>query len=285
MTQNRAFNLVVIFLAVVGIYLFATAPPPLQDIESTTKRIPIEFALEILNSENQVVRSIYTSEIVNEGKKRSLKFDENWQDEEVIAGPLPAQFLRETARNLERHRIQLGLYLGSDYAINKANLLEGNQLATFKLIKKDKKPRFFHVEDIDRFSYMFPDIAVAKPCIECHNKHPDSPKTDWKLDEVMGVTTWTYPRSHISIDEMIESINFFHLSVKAAYSNVINEISKMKNPPNIGNKWPKDGFHLPDADTFLQKVLEKTSRNTLLSIIDAQNRQPEKVEQKTGHTD
>jgi hypothetical protein len=36
------------------------------------------------------------------------------------------------------------------------------------------------------FTAVYPDFGVAPVCISCHNAHPDSPKTDFKLGDVMG---------------------------------------------------------------------------------------------------
>lgn len=33
---------------------------------------------------------------------------------------------------------------------------------------------------------MYADVAVAEACIDCHNKHDESPRHDFKLDDVMG---------------------------------------------------------------------------------------------------
>lgn len=33
---------------------------------------------------------------------------------------------------------------------------------------------------------MYPDKAVAKACISCHNDHKDSPRKDFKMGDVMG---------------------------------------------------------------------------------------------------
>ena len=255
-----------LFFSVLAIYLLITAPPPLLDNRKLAQHIPIQHALEILNHENTIIRSMYTKEIVGAGKKRGFKFDENWQDKDVIAGPLPAQFLRQTARHLERSRIQLGLYLGSDYAINQANLLEGQQLQIYKTIKNTRNPEFFYVKDANRFAYMFPDIAIAKPCVECHNKHIDSPKTDWKLNDVMGVTTWTFPDSHVSTDELFNLIHTFHNSIRNAYALLVDEMKTLNNPPDIGNKWPKDGYYLPSVDEFMKQALKRTSASTLNTV-------------------
>jgi hypothetical protein len=36
------------------------------------------------------------------------------------------------------------------------------------------------------FTAIYPDIGVAPVCVACHNAHPDSPKTDFRLGDVMG---------------------------------------------------------------------------------------------------
>ena len=36
------------------------------------------------------------------------------------------------------------------------------------------------------YTAVYPDVAVAKACVTCHNDHKDSPKTDFELGDVMG---------------------------------------------------------------------------------------------------
>ncbi|MGH8865829.1 MAG: c-type heme family protein, partial [Burkholderiales bacterium] len=31
-----------------------------------------------------------------------------------------------------------------------------------------------------------PDKAVAEACVTCHNNHKDSPRSDFKLNDIMG---------------------------------------------------------------------------------------------------
>ena len=53
---------------------------------------------------------------------------------------------------------------------------------------------------------MFPDLASVKPCVTCHNQHPDTPKADWVLGDVMGATTWSYPKANVTMDEFTEGV-------------------------------------------------------------------------------
>ena len=36
------------------------------------------------------------------------------------------------------------------------------------------------------FTAVYADTAVADACVSCHNGHKDSPRTDFKLNDVMG---------------------------------------------------------------------------------------------------
>jgi len=36
------------------------------------------------------------------------------------------------------------------------------------------------------FTAVYPDKAIAKACISCHNGHKDSPRKDLKMGDVMG---------------------------------------------------------------------------------------------------
>ncbi len=263
----KSFTLFFLLLVALSIYLFVSAPPPLANEQPMGLSIPVEEVLILLDQENQLVRNLYTKEIVGDGKKQKLLFDENWDERHVFAGLLPAQFLRETARSIERSKVKLGLYLGSDYAINQANQLEGMQLRTFKQIKRDRKAKFLYIEEAQRYVYMAPDIATVKPCVTCHNDHKESPKDDWKIDDVMGVTTWTYPKKEVPIEEVLLLVEALHEGIKSAYQNLITEMEAMEKPPLIGKRWPKEGYFIPDADEFMREVNQRTAKITFSQLI------------------
>ena len=42
---------------------------------------------------------------------------------------------------------------------------------------------------------VYADKAVSQACIGCHNAHPDSPKRDFKQNDVMGGMIVTIPLS------------------------------------------------------------------------------------------
>ncbi|MCK8523364.1 DUF3365 domain-containing protein [Aquimarina sp. D1M17] len=230
------------------------------------KIFKVEDVLTMIAEENDVTRTLYTKGIVGAGKKQGLKFDEDWQDEDVEAGPLPALFLRGISSDIRKSPVPLGLYLGSDFPINASNKFTGKQAELFKKIKETQKPQHFYEEDQKLYTSMFADLAVAAPCVNCHNDHKNTTKTDWKLGDVMGATTWQYPSDSLSIKETINVIQAYRNGTKAIYNAYLAEISKFKidsTKPEIGQKWPSEGFFLPTAEVFIDSVRKLTSYHTL----------------------
>src|SRR5262245_39944970 len=152
-------------LAVVAIYLFATRPERLIDSRASERSVPIERVFRILAAENATMRALWTAEIVGAGTKAGLKFSEKWREPAVAAGPLPALFLRESATALQKTRVPLGLFLGSDYPIAQSNLFTGEQAEHFKRLRATNNPEFFNATDIGRSIAMFADVAIAPACV------------------------------------------------------------------------------------------------------------------------
>ena len=231
--------------------------------------------LTLVAEENDITRTLYTKGIVGAGKKQGLKFDEDWQDDDVEAGPLPALFLRGISSDIRKSDVPLGLYLGSDFPINASNKFQGKQAELFKKIKEDQKPQHFYEEDQKLYTSMFADLAVAAPCVNCHNDHENTTKTDWKLGDVMGATTWQYPSDSLSVKEAIGVINAYRNGTKAIYNSYLEEIAAFKvdsTKPEIGNKWPSKGFYLPTAAVFIDSVRKLASYKSLEVLLAQGNK-------------
>lgn len=237
---------------------------------SEEKVFSVEEVLEMLAHENDITRTSYTKLIVGGLKKQGLKFDEDWRKGDVEAGPLPALFLRGISSDISKKgEVPLGLYLGSDYPINASNKLEGKQAELFAKIKESKKAEFFYDESLEQHTAMFADVAKAAACVTCHNDHPQTSKTDWELGDVMGATTWQYPEDSLSYGEAISLLAAYRDGVKAIYGEFIDEVNAFKESekPQIGSKWPADGFYLPTAETFLDSVTVMSSYSTMSKLL------------------
>ncbi len=252
-----------------GVYLFATAPPPLLDgaAENPGCRHPVNALFDGVNAINHSARAVYTERIVGGGLKAGLKFGEDWQQPGVEQGPLPALFLRATAAELEAMPPLLGLYLGSDAPINKSNLFAEGQQSTFEQLKRTRQPVFSEDAQIG-FVAMYPDVAGVAPCVSCHNEHPDSPKADWKLNDVMGATTWTFPDPDLSADQYLGTVSAMYLAVQRTYESYLEKARVFDKPVPVGEIWPDSGERaLPTVEVFLNEVKARSSSAVMQAIM------------------
>ena len=101
---------------------------------------------------------------------------------------LPAQFLLNSANKPKK--LGLDYRLISLYPINPQNR-PANEFEQDGLESVEVHPirPYIKRSNIGRKTYfqaIYPDIAVTRGCVNCHNSHPNSPKKDFELDDVMG---------------------------------------------------------------------------------------------------
>lgn len=275
MTNQQKFVLVALALTALIVYLFLTAPAELPEqpeaLQSSGTLIPIDMVLKLIARENAVARALYTAEIVGAGQRAGLAFDEDWRDQDVEAGPLPALFLRETSSSLDKSPIALGLFLGSEYPIASSNQFSDAQMEKFETIKDTREPVIFFDQDSGVYTAMFPDLASVQPCVDCHNDHPNSPKTDWRLNDVMGATTWTYPKEAVTLDETLLILQAVRNGFYEAYAAYLEKANGFANPPEIGERWPRDGYFLPSLEVFQAEFESRAAPLSIQALMDAVN--------------
>lgn len=257
-----------------AIYLVVQAPAPLEaasEGQNAGPVLPVARLFDGANAVNAAARQIYTARIVGGGLGAGLEFGEDWAEPGVDKGPLPALFLRLVAAELERRPPPLGLYLGSDAPINKSNLFEGAQAETFARVRATRAA-VSETASSGRAVAMYPDFASARPCVTCHNEHPDSPRTDWKMDDVMGATTWTWPRNALARGEAVDATEALFAAVEAAYGAYLDRARGFARPPAIGAAWPESGsYALPDTATFMAEVRKASALAVLDDILLARS--------------
>lgn len=244
-------------------------PEETTSTNSEKKAFSVAEVLTMVAHENDVTRTLYTKAIVGGGKKQGFKFDEDWQDEKVEAGPLPALFLRGIANDIRKGDVPLGLYLSSDFPISASNQLEGKQAELFKKIKENRIPAHFYDESTKLHTAMFADVAGAPACVSCHNKHPKTTKKDWKLGDVMGATTWQYPKDSLSYTEAMSVLKAYRDGTEAVYNDYLEEIKNFKesDKPTVGKKWPSSGKYLPAPEVFIDSVRKLSAYTTMSSLM------------------
>ncbi|WP_287963404.1 DUF3365 domain-containing protein [Alcanivorax sp.] len=119
----------------------------------------------------------------------SIKPHEYWEDLENGA-PLPAQMFRYGAESVSEMTSEFSYSLQSLWPINGQNAPKtGLEKEGLQYIVDNPGENFYGEEklgDVTYYTAVYPDVAVAAPCVACHNNHKDSPKTDFELGDVMG---------------------------------------------------------------------------------------------------
>ena len=134
-------------------------------------------------------RATYTQKVVQrlQNEDEVITANEHWKEESAL--PLPAQMLRMSAERAAERKVGFSYALLSLWAINKQNKPKTElEIRALNEIESSKQ-NFYGEETLGGkkyFTAVYPDIAVSKACVSCHNEHLDSPKKDFKLGETMG---------------------------------------------------------------------------------------------------
>jgi len=157
--------------------------------EGTAASIPVEMVADYLYALIEADREAYTKHVVERLQSKGVVVaSENWEATNSL--PLPAQLLMESGRIMGRKNTGVQYRLISLWPINKRNAAssEIEKLGLATILTHPAKPYTGYVKEggTRYFRAVYPDLAVTQACIGCHNAHPDSPKRDFKINDVMG---------------------------------------------------------------------------------------------------
>lgn len=135
-------------------------------------------------------REVYTDQVVNrlQNEEKVLKASEHWKDDKLL--PLPAQMFRMGAEKVRERSKRFSYALLSLTPINKQNAPRTDaERAGLEAVASGTTNNSYADETLGGAQYLtavYPDRATSQACVTCHNDHPDSPRKDFKLGDVMG---------------------------------------------------------------------------------------------------
>lgn len=135
-------------------------------------------------------RAVYTKKIVNRlvKKEKVITASEHFEDDKALV--LPAQMFRFGAETVAKKTDEFSYSLQSLWPINKQNAPRTEvEKAGLAFIAENKGKNYYAMEElggVNYFTAIYADTAVAPVCASCHNGHKDTPKSDFKLGDVMG---------------------------------------------------------------------------------------------------
>jgi len=191
-SSNKLVWGVLILVFALGGAAFPTGAPT----ESASVSLPVEMVADYMHAIIEADREVYTKHVVGRMQAKGVVVaSENWEFQNTI--PLPAQFLKESGLVMERKGMGIQYRLISLWPINKRNIASGEfqQDGLSAILTHPNKPYtgYVKVGTARYFQAVYPDLAVTEACIGCHNAHPESPKRDFKLNDVIGAMVISIP--------------------------------------------------------------------------------------------
>jgi Protein of unknown function (DUF3365) len=168
--------------SIITISLISAAPANAQDVS-------VKKMADAIFSVIEADRAVYTKKVVQrlQNEDEVITAEERWQEESAL--PLPAQMLRMGAERVNEKQSGFSYALLSLWAINKQNKPRSEfEKKALEALNKDGKNVYGNetLGGKKYFTAMYPDVAVSKACVTCHNDHIDSPKKDFKVGDMMG---------------------------------------------------------------------------------------------------
>ena len=150
--------------------------------------IPIRVVADYLHAVLQADRTFYAQHVVERMEAMLIvNATENWREDRTL--PLPAQFFKESSRGLQVRGKPFRYRLVSLWPINQENAPESEkerqaleQVMNYGEVAEQE----IELENKRYYQAIFPDRAVSRACVNCHNAHEQSPKRDFKLNDIMG---------------------------------------------------------------------------------------------------
>jgi len=180
---------------VMGAAAAAIATTTTVSAEVTDATVSVKAMADALHLVMDSDRAVYTKKIVNRlvKKEKVIKASEHFEDDKALV--LPAQMFRfgseMAAKRAEKmDDVNFSYTLQSLWPINKQNAPKTEaEKAGLKYVAENKGKNYYTTEKLGGKTYftaVYADTGVAPVCVSCHNKHPDTPKKDFKIGDVMG---------------------------------------------------------------------------------------------------
>ena len=158
-------------------------------IGNNAREAAIESALQTVK-QFKTLRAYYTKNIIKKVLANgNVKPAIDHQDTPNTV-PLPATLIHDLSALLAEEDTRLNLYSGFPFPNRADRQLDPFQQEAWDFLSKNPDETFVREESVNgkkTVRVAIADKLVAEGCVSCHNSRPDTPKTDWQLNDVRGV--------------------------------------------------------------------------------------------------
>lgn len=138
-------------------------------------------------------RVLYSSEVANRARTvDGIVVTHDYRNQKG-AIPNPATYTIELSSRISSKETGSMARLYSDYPFphrqKDGGPRDNFEREALRYLSKNPTEKFFRKEKLQgRPSFRYAEaVVMEQSCVDCHNTHPDSPKTDWKVGDVRGI--------------------------------------------------------------------------------------------------
>jgi two-component system, sensor histidine kinase and response regulator len=194
LVRNRiVLVLALIFCAATAATLWHLSRLSWRLVESSALQAASQYADSL-----RELRRLYTSDVTDRLRGHGIQVTHDYATKEG-AIPLPATFTMELSERISQQSSGMHARLYSDFPFpwrKNGGPRDDFEREAIRQVRQFPDRPFYRFQDFQgrpSLRYAVADQRMTAGCVACHNTHPDSPKTDWKLGDVRGVLEITRP--------------------------------------------------------------------------------------------
>ncbi|MEO1067307.1 MAG: methyl-accepting chemotaxis protein [Pseudomonadota bacterium] len=174
-------------VALAGLFMMWTFVP--QMIDANIKQGATQSALQTVE-QLKTIRSYYAKNVVKKVLSNGEMKTSFTHKTEANGFPAPATFLLEVSEELAGDDTNVAFYSPFPFSNRDGRQLDDFQKQAWAFLKDNPEEPFVRQEmrngrEVIRVGVA--DRMSGESCVSCHNSHPASPKTDWKIGDLRGV--------------------------------------------------------------------------------------------------
>ena len=167
-----------------------------KDIRETTAL----KAAEAYSQSVSAMRSFYSRHVVPRAQKAGATVSHDYKASETTI-PFPATLTIELANELRESNsaFSFNFYSNQPFPWRSTRVLEKFEIEALGILNSRSTEKFVRYENYKgqrsvRIAY---PVIMGETCVACHNSHPLSPRTDWKVGDIRGVQQITLPLANV----------------------------------------------------------------------------------------
>jgi hypothetical protein len=170
---------------------------PVRGSAAEAPNLSPEMVADYIHAVVESHRAFYTGHVVQLLEEQGVaKAGGEWSTQKKTI-PLPVQVVNETSHMFATKALGLRYRLISLWPISQKNSPR-DQADKSSLEALGQRPersiaRTVTIDGQTYFHAVYADIATSQACIACHNAHPNSPKKDFQVGDIMGGLVIEFP--------------------------------------------------------------------------------------------